>query len=357
MQPFPVRRALSQTTQRSAAIAALLLFCAPNIARAETLENIPSARAIGLYVENDARTVGGPGSDQAYSNGLRLSYVYARGESPSWAEFFADRSETFRRERDKALVNYSVSLAHQIFTPENKVRTDLIEDDRPYAAWLSLSFGANLRTPSHGHFIELSLGTVGPAAGGQAVQNEFHRIIKRPEAGGWEHQLKNEPTLQLAYQQRLKFFELGEPGNKTFDVIPYFGGMLGNVMTSAHFGGVIRFGTQIPDDLGPTRPSSSDGDSFLAPNVTSVGTPERWSLYAFAGARGVATARNLFLDGNSFTESHRVHKYPLTAETEFGLGLQRQPLSLIWRFVTRSPEFKERGRFNSFGSVSGALTF
>lgn len=337
-----------------AAPMAAILFFSPT-APAEP----PTARALGLYVENDARTVGGPGSDQAYSNGLRLSYVHARGEVPAWAEPLAAHSEAFQREREKARVNFGWGLAHQLYTPEQKYLAELIADDRPYAAWLSLGLAVNLRTPSHGHFVELSVGVVGPAAGGEAVQNEFHRVIERRFANGWAHQLRNEPTLQLGYQQRLKFLESGTHDGKTFDVIPFYGGALGNALTAAHLGGLMRVGVNIPDDLGPTRPSSSDGDSFLAPEVSALNAEgvRRWSIYAFAGGRATLTARNIFLDGNSFQDSHRVTKYPLTAETEIGVGLQRHPFSLIWRFVTRSPEFEERGRFNSFGSVSAAVTF
>lgn len=327
----------------------LLLVLEPAFAREPS-----RGQTFSAYVENDSRSIGGPGSDQGYSNGLRFSYISARDHVPPWAVPLVDTSERLKRELRKTQSNFGLALGHQIYTPNNTQIETPIENDRPYAAWLFLAASAHFKSPSHGQYLEASLGVVGPEAGGKTVQNGFHRIIGQEGAQGWANQLGTEPTLQLSYQQRVRFFELhrhDESGDgKYLDAIPYFGGSVGNVLTAVHVGGMLRFGTHIPDDLGPTRPSSFDGDSFISPAVST--STEKWSVYGFVGGRGIATARNIFLDGNSFRRSPRVTKYPLTGETEFGAALQYDPWSLVWRFVTRSPEFREKGRFNSFASVS-----
>ena len=50
-------------------------------------------------------------------------------------------------------------------------RTDLIADDRPYAAALLLSFGYNARKGDRLRTTQLRLGMVGPSAFGEQVQN------------------------------------------------------------------------------------------------------------------------------------------------------------------------------------------
>jgi lipid A 3-O-deacylase len=175
-------------------------------------------------------------------------------------------------------------------------------------------------------------------------------VIAKYQAEGWGNQLGTEPTLQLSYQQKIKFFELQhENGDKFIDAIPFFGGGFGNVSMDAHLGGMIRLGSHLPRDFGPTRPSLMDGDNFVTP--IAAGVPES-NVYVFAAGRGVAVIRNIFLDGNTFRSSHRVKKYPFFLETEFGaVGVYKQ-WSLAWRFVTRSPEFEERSVVNSFASIS-----
>jgi lipid A 3-O-deacylase len=316
-------------------------------------KNDATSGAISIYIENDTRKIGGPGSDQSYSNGFKFSYLSAEDHVPDWANRFLNTSAELRRQLSQSKTNFGVSLGHQIYTPNNTTDPNLNLDDRPYAGWLNVGVSANFKTEARSQLFELSLGVVGPESMAEKVQNEFHRLIETELTNGWSHQLKTEPTLQLSYQQRLRFFELHQNGRKYFDVNPYFGGSLGNVSTAAHVGGVLRFGLNLPEDFGPTRPSGADGDSFVAPgSASSEVADHQISFYGFAGVRGVGVLRNIFLDGNTFQSSHRVKKYPFVGETEFGFGTQVHTWSLIWRFVTRSPEFEERSRLNSFASIS-----
>lgn len=326
----------------------LLVFSCTDFAVADGSQ--ASEEAVSLYIENDSRNVGGPGSDQGYSNGVRVSYVAAEDKIPDWAESLFSWSDNFQQERHRSKTNFGFALAQQIYTPNNTQQVELIANDRPYAGWLYLGITANLVNSTHSHSWELDLGTVGPEALGEQVQNGFHRMIGKNYGEGWKNQLGTEATVQVFYQQRVKFWSLSNPEKKKyFDMTPYFGGGLGNVMINAHVGGLVRFGTRLPDDFGPVRASSIDGDSFLSPKPNPSALP---SLYVFASARALLTARNIFLDGNTFHESHHVKKYPLGTETEFGVGSQWKKWSLIWRFVTRSPEFEEKSQFNSFASMS-----
>ena len=130
---------------------------------------------------------------------------------------------------------------------------------------------------------------------------------------------------------------------------------MGNVLIGAHTGGLIRFGYNLPDDFGPTRPSATDGDSFVSP--PSKDSKFRKSYYVFGGVRGNLVLRNIFLDGNSIRSSHRVTKLPFVHEWEFGTGLQIIPFVVVWSFVTRSPEFEQRKKYSSFASLNFTYLF
>ncbi len=329
-----------------------MLLAMPGMAFEERSESNSkySGESYTLYIENDARRIGGPGSDSSYSNGVRFSYVYTEKDIPFWAPLLTNWSDTLSTEFDKSYTNFGASLAHQIFTPQNTASTDLILNDRPYAAWLYFGMTSSFQTTSHSHSLEFDVGVVGPSAMGEDVQNNFHSMIGVPKSNGWAHQLEDEPTLQLSYQQRLRFYELKQNDSKILDFIPYFGGAFGNVLIGGNIGMLGRIGFNIPDDYGPTRPSSSDGDPTFIPRSNKA--RQHFGAYLYGGLRGNAIAHNIFLDGSIFQKSHHVSKYPFTAESEFGLGAHLDGWSFVWRFVSKSPEFKERSQLNSFASIS-----
>lgn len=301
--------------------------------------------AYAFYIENDSRNIGGPGSDQAYTNGLKFSYIYAQGQIPKWSTLIMDRFHILDDKAKWSQVNFGLSLGHQIFTPGDTKATILLTNDRPYAAWLYLGFAVSLKQIDTEHFFEMDLGTIGPSALGKETQNGFHRIIGSSNANGWAHGLDDEPTLQFFYQKRKKTIR-----TQNLDFVPYYGAALGNVLIGGHIGSMIRLGYHLPDDFGASRPSASDGNSFISTSMRSV--KSKISYYTFAGARGNYVNRNIFLDGNSYQISHKVKKYPFTFETELGVGVHFNSGAIIWRFVTKSPEFDERKDFNSFASIS-----
>ncbi|MNK08129.1 hypothetical protein D3C87_260570 [compost metagenome] len=330
---------------------AFLLFLLLSSTTSAFADQGSKGESFTAYVENDTRRIGGPGSDEGYSSGLRFSYVYAEDRVPSWVPPLTDWSPSLGEQFRKSTTNFGISLAHQIFTPDDTSSTELIVDDRPYAAWLYVGLTASFQTESHSHSLELDIGVIGPAALGEQVQNSFHSAIDTESANGWDHQLDNEPTLQLSYQQRLRFLQVTNNENvRIADLIPYFGGAFGNVLIGAHAGAIVRMGYNIPDDYGPTRPSSIDGDPVFIPRPNR--SLEQWGAYGFAGIRGNAIVHNIFLDGSIFQPSHSVTKYPFNGETEFGVGVHYEGWSGVWRYVTKSPEFEERSKFNSFASIS-----
>lgn len=341
-----------------ALVSFLMLVSVPTVVpAAEPSAKKPSfndGQAVSVSIENDSNRIGGPGVDQAFSNGLKLSYVYARDQIPKWAPAPITNSAFLKDELKISKVNFGVSLNHQIYTPNNTNDSRLLRRDRPYAAWLNLAFSIQLKNKHRAQTLDASFGVIGPAALGEQVQNGFHRFVGTSTAQGWSHQLGDEPAVQLSYQQRIQFVQLRNASGTYFDLIPVVGVGFGNVLIGIHSGMIARIGWNIPDDFGPARPSASETDSFV--EATPIGgKTSKPSFYFFAGARGNGVARNIFLDGNTIRPSHRVTKYPVTAETEIGFGIQVSPVNLVWRYIVRSPEFEENSGFNSFASVG--ITF
>jgi hypothetical protein len=334
-------------SSKRSAFFCILVLCSQRI---QAFELFSDGEAFGFYVENDSRHIGGPGSDQSYTNGLKFSSIFADNKIPNWMEKPIDKMSFLDSRLKESKINFGFSFAQQIYTPNDINLEEKIQSDRPYAAWLYLGFAVSFKEQNTGQFFELDTGFVGPSALGKQTQNNFHDLIHTRTAQGWENSLHDELTLQLFYQKRFKKFK-----NKNNDFFPYYGLAFGQIQVGAHVGALLRFGFNLPDDFGPSRPSASDGDCFISP-VSAKATRQN-SYYVFAGARLNALVRNLFLDGNTFQSSPRVTKYPITSETEFGAGMETKPIALVWRFVTRSFEFKERSRTVSFASLNMIYTF
>ncbi len=310
----------------------------------------PIGEAFAFYIENDSRFVGGPGTDNGYSNGLKVSYIYAQNRIPNWSRRLVERTPFLDQKLKIAKVNFGISLGHQIFTPSDTQAEELVVNDRPYAGFLYLGFALSLKKEFSEQFFEVALGTVGPSSLAETVQNGYHRLIDIPQSRGWKNGLNDEPVIRVNYQHRIKTIK-----KEHIEFIPFYGLGIGNVMVAAHAGGLVRLGFHLPNTFGSSRPSASNGNSFISSSLRD--DSKKTSYYIFGGLRGNLVARNLFLDGNTLRNSHRVTKYPVNYETELGAGLQTEKWGLVWSFVVQSPEFEERSRYNSFGSISLVYIF
>lgn len=302
----------------------------------------PFGESFTVYVDNDSKNIGGPNEDQGYTNGIRFSYVWGENQQPEWLPEIPG----FKAEK----TNYGISIAQQIYTPNDTFNPDFIPDDRPYAGYLYVGFTAAFKNRTHYHLLEADFGIIGPEAMGEKVQNGFHDMIDYPRSRGWAHQLSTEPTAQLSYIQKIRFYEMeSDTWGRYFDVIPEGGAEVGNVKINAHAGALMRFGVRLPDDFGPTSFNAVGGDG-LDIKIGNMEIP--WRAYVFMGARGRAVIRNIFLDGNTFRDSHRVRKYPLIAETEIGYAVQISHWIYSWRFISITPEFEENSEFDSYASLA-----
>ena len=117
----------------------MLLWLAGPVAADSTDKTDDSNRpawTVNLYVENDLFSE----TDQDYTSGIRMSWVspdladyIESDELPSWVKSINKRLTFFHRSHEGLQRNVIVSVGQQIYTPQDLNRTDLIEDDRPYA--------------------------------------------------------------------------------------------------------------------------------------------------------------------------------------------------------------------------------
>lgn len=305
---------------------------------------------ISLTVENDSL---GNGRDGNYTSGVRFSYLNLEAELPDIAYTIADYIPTFEL-NDSSSVYYS--LGHNIFTPNDITDPNPPVTDRPYAGYLYGSLGLVTVTDSHIDDVEATLGVVGPLAFGEEIQKFVHKnITDSPQPRGWDTQLDNEPALMIGWQRRYPEFFEKDFLSLNFRIEPNFGATLGNVYTYASTGINFR--------LGPESEKWQDAPARVRPAIPGTGyfeLPEdkRFSWYLFAGLDGRVMGRNIFLDGNTFSDSRSVDKNIFVGDANVGLATTVDRFRISYTLNYRTEEFHGQRESNAiFGAVNVSYRF
>ncbi len=357
------------TAARCRQLLLLALAAAPLPAGAVELPPLTGRGAFNLYFENDLFTE----TDQNYTNGIRMSLVSPNLQSfqqqfieqeplRSWFEWLNPRLERFHPKSPGTGISSSdagnnnrrvvLSLGQTIFTPQNRQATELLVDQRPYAGWLYLGVAYHARNDDQLKTVGINVGMIGPAALGQEAQDLIHDLRGFDRFQGWDNQLKNEPGLQLIYEKKDKLLSRTAGSGFGFDLLSHYGGSVGNVAIYANAGAEIRAGWRIPDDFG-TSAVRPGGD-----NSAPGGKPRRGvGLHFFVSTDARLVVRDIFLDGNSFRQSHSVDKEPLVADAAVGVSLVYEELKLSFARILRTREFKLQPHHHDYGSLSLSWNF
>jgi len=327
--------------------AALLLFIAPSV----------YAGQITAQFEND---LWGSGEDQHYTHGSRISWS-SDNELGLVQRLTrrAARSVPWMPELDDQFkdVRFNAAVGQNIYTPEDISVTGLVADDQPYAGWLYLAAGAVVQQQKPGYrqidSFELNLGVVGPSARAEQVQREVHKLIDSPLPQGWDNQLRDEPGIVLIYDRQWAIALNDATADRVeWDLTPHLGGALGNVFTHAAGGLTLRMGRNLAMDYGPpTIRPSKPGSNFFS---VSHG---QWGWYLFAGIEGRAVGRNIFLDGNTYKSSHRVHRNTWVADGQIGAVVMFSRVRVAFTNVFRSKEFNGQQTPSEFGAISVTFSY
>ena len=341
---------------------------------------------VAFQLENDLFA----GTDSQYTNGVRLTWVSPNIGSlndpllPMWIRCSNKAIRSIFGSLvagDVTALNMVVTLGQAMYTPVDRDRTTVDPGDRPYAGWLYLGLGYNIRhDPDDAHAyttskrldtLEIDVGIVGPHAYARSTQDFVHRARAIRRFEGWGNQLGDEFGIQVVREQKFRPPSLSSedpvsPANGwAVQAIPHYGYSLGNIASYVNAGFEIRAGWRLPDDFG-TSPIRPGGDNAaprgpIAEKFARIYTQHSFHVFASFDTRVVAN--NIFLDGNTFRKSHAVKKNPLVADVAYGFAYTFPKASwrpggkLAYSHYLQTPEFHSEGRTHGFGSVSLSLEF
>lgn len=280
--------------------------------------------------------------DEEYTNGVHASLE--THSAPWWGSRFAGRTPDCARSGGPGACRSTVvTLGQDLYTPHLDRAPHTIEDwelERPYFAFLFLSGSARISSERTLHATSLSLGVTGPPAGGALAQRIAHRIGFNEPASGWETQIGFEPGAVLGYRRSELMVRRGAPRGMAFDMAPEFAFTLGNIRTHAEAGGTARWGGNLSH---PWHPALWRGRP-----------PTEWWLSA--GARAEYVARDMSLDGTWRRPTRRVERISDVYQYEFGAGLRVRTISMEYRAVTRSREYRSGPAHHTYSSMIVSVT-
>lgn len=283
--------------------------------------------------------------DRHYTNGVRVIRLPGRGTpAPRWAVRLARTIVPWFPDAGDVRPGYAIG--HSMFTPADIRTANPPPDQRPYAGWLYGTVGLGAPTGNRLDLFTLTVGTVGPSSLAEKSQKFLHEVLNAHYPRGWGTQLGDEPGLVLTAQRNWRNGSRGTLAGRRLDLTPHAGLALGNVYTWANAGLTLRYGGSLPDDQGPPsiRPGLPGGGDF------SARSDFRW--YVFLAGEGRAVAHNLFLDGNTFRESHQVDKEPLVGDLQLGIVLNWHAVRVSYTHFRRSREFRTQQDEDDFGALA-----
>ncbi len=258
-------------------------------------------RGVEVRIDNDSFVTPRADDERWYTSGV---FVRAAFDAPPDAADARAADAWCRRivGCDPGSATLRVASLHKrIYTPGLTGTPEPQPYDRPYAASLALGAAVVVTGERTRQALELQLGTVGPAALGEPVQNALHALLGQPEARGWDWQVRPRALAQLGWS-RVTAHRLGVAG---VDAVLRTGVLLGTPQTQAELGAMLRVG-----GAGPAWPGES------------LGTREPAGWVAYVGIEGRAVARDALIDGATFGYVSRVSSEPFAGSAFVGASFE-----------------------------------
>ncbi len=332
----------------------ILLFCLiffiPLHGFAKESNHYSGHNRVSIYFENDFIV----GNDEQYTNGFKLTWSrYGLSELPEdalshkWL-YPAIKFVNFYDSKSEKILTFSVGQS--MFTPDKLDTSELVINDRPYAGITYCQIGFHKKSNNYMHTIGLYAGIVGPHSYAEKVQVNVHNLLAITKPMGWDNQLRDEPVIGLVYNYKSKLTASCINSGFGGDIIFNTGGSLSNAMTFYKIGLLARYGWNVPNDCGnfPIQVATC----FNAEREELNSHKQRFGMHMFFSAGSKVVFRNIFLDGNTFRDSHSVEKEPVLGIFSGGIGLITGRIKTVLMYIYQTKSFKCQKSPQRFGSIS-----
>ena len=221
--------------------------------------------------------------------------------------------------------------------------TTPVKGTRPNAGWLYVQESSRFERTNRLDETSVTVGVTGPPALGETTVKIVHAFApdyNRPI--NWDTQLPFEPGVNFAWDHTERILALGEGRKFGADLEPHAGASLGNILTEARAGLMVRAGFKMQHP-------------WLLAAIDSTDTTPAVTFMADATVHGVA--RNEFLAGTMFRSSPHVDERPFVTEYQAGVTFRLEQISVSWIAHQLSSEYESRAKGHAWSRLSVEYRF
>jgi len=235
--------------------------------------------------------------------------------------------------------NWSFHMGQDIYTPKTKTTLTPIVGERPYNAWLyaGLTYQEEADTIDTLFSLTLDLGTRGPRALGEEVQNGIHKAGGFPIVEGWGSQTKDEYGNIFTFTMEKSLANILIDSRKELTHLSaYLKTQNGTLLNTYSVGISTAFGYNTPY------------------YNTEIAFPEDNTFYLFGNFQLIFVDENRFLEGNT---GYNVIRERYLRRYDIGVNWDIKNVRLRLTATTMSQEFTTQSKNHRFGVVEIIVGF
>lgn len=290
--------------------------------------------------------------DGLYTNGLILSWGYnelrdLEGEIlPSWISYLAQKS--YLTSKPDKIYSVTYRFAHLLQTAIDLRAEELQPEDAPYVGLFAWNGQLSAYDDFSSDQLSLTLGLVGPLAGGELLQSTVHQVIDAKSPQGWGNQINNEFVFRLQAQRLWRIYDhslsIGE-----FDLITGLNGGVGNLRSDIGAGVGLRWGKALADNF-------SSASAFPIKKINSVNNNAH-GWYFFVNTSAFYVANDIFMNGNTFQDSHSVSLIHPQFGTSVGVMVNLYHWNLVYTLFQQSDQYQGQNETSRYGSITVSYNY
>jgi len=290
--------------------------------------------------------------DGGYSNGLIVNWGYddltALNEStlPAWINYLTNKTYLNDLEDRQYSVNYKIG--HFVQTASEIKTAKLVKEDAPYVGLLAWEVNASAYNTKKVDDLSLTLGVVGPLAGGEFLQKNIHSLIGANEPMGWDNQIHNEPVFRVQARRLWRNFDMAI-GSTEVDVITGVKAGVGNLLSDANAGVGFRWGQKLAANFASSTPFVTEKFNDLK--------ADRNGWYLFSNLSAGYVLNDIFMNGNTFQDSHSVDLIHWQAGLSVGAQINLYNWNFIYTMIYTTDQYESQTEDTRFGTVSITYNF
>lgn len=302
----------------------LLLVLSAAAANSQTYKN-----EFGFKSDNDSYL--GQGSDRYYTNGLFINFRSALDQ------------QKLKDGLEKK--TYEISLGQKMYNPYSGYAPDPARQDRPFAGYLYAE-GDMSWFYSNESIIKttVQLGTTGKNSLAEAGQKLLHRTFGFYETGGWDYQIKNEITLNLAAQYTRLLARIAD------NAVEFSFEGYANVGTTFNGAGAgLLFRTGSLNQLF----NSAYTNAVIGNNAKTKALVKR-EIFFYAKPQLNVVAYDATIQGSLFNNDSPVtfNQKPVVFAQQLGLNYSSERFTIDYGVLFKTKEIKSSARAHQWGSIS-----